>query len=239
MGLSTVGAYTSPPKFPLTRLTVHKSSVVHGDLTGVRFKNSLPLPYANTHSQSNVLITAAGTPRLADFGLSKIMAEFEGTSYMTGTGGAVRWAAFELYHMYGEDEEPHPALISTKSDIYSFGSIILQVGHRSLDITTTLIILPSILQMLSGNVPYHYVRAQAAVVILVHSGTLPRRPKRVQGLNDDRVWDFINRCWSSPTQRPTIAEVSTFVRNYHAGLASSPVAPESPWYDQDSIEVCL
>lgn len=51
---------------------------------------------------------------------------------MTGTGGAVRWAAFELYHMYGEDEEPHPALISTKSDIYSFGSIILQVGHRSL-----------------------------------------------------------------------------------------------------------
>lgn len=47
---------------------------------------------------------------------------------MTGTGGAVRWAAFELYHMYNDEEEPHPR-VSTQSDIYSFGSIILQVSH--------------------------------------------------------------------------------------------------------------
>lgn len=58
------------------------------------------------------------------------MAEFEGTSYLTGTGGAVRWAAFELYHMYGDGDEPHSAVISTESDIYSFGSVMLQVSPQ-------------------------------------------------------------------------------------------------------------
>lgn len=31
------------------------------------------------------------------FGLSKVMVEFEGTSYFTGTREAARWAASELY----------------------------------------------------------------------------------------------------------------------------------------------
>ena len=122
---------------------------------------------ANIHSQSNVLITAAGKPCLADFGLSKIMAEFEGTSYLTGTGGAVRWAAFELYHVYGDDDEPQPALISKQSDIYSFGSIILQVSPRSSCVLRTLIILSFIFSDAVGQ-----------DTVLLYPGTSCRRDTR-------------------------------------------------------------
>ncbi|KAF7980407.1 hypothetical protein HWV62_38220 [Athelia sp. TMB] len=188
-----------------------------GDLNKYLARNHDDLTLLHRFQFSNVLITAAGKPCLADFGLSKIMAEFEGTSYLTGTGGAVRWAAFELYHVYGDDDEPQPALISKQSDIYLFGSIILQ--------------------MLSGKIPYYYIRAQAAVVILVHSGTLPRRPERVQGLSDDKVWGFINKCWSAPSQRPTIAEVSAFVHGYHARLGRPSNSYEEPALpDQDFSE---
>lgn len=93
--------------------------------------------------------------------------------------------------------------------------------------------------MLSGKVPYHYIRAQAAVVILVHSGTLPRRDMGVPGLNDDEVWGFINMCWASPTRRPSISEVSNFVHQYHARLVSSRSELQTMWSDPQPIKVRL
>jgi serine/threonine protein kinase len=84
--------------------------VVHGDLTG-----------------SNILINVQGKPCLCDFGLSKILAEFEGTSYFTGTRGAVRWAAIELYR--GLDEDDYLPVINKQCDIYSYGSVMLQASE--------------------------------------------------------------------------------------------------------------
>ena len=54
------------------------------------------------------------------------MVEFEGTSYFTGTRGAVRWAASELYR--GNDDEDYIPVINKECYIYSFGSVMLQVG---------------------------------------------------------------------------------------------------------------
>ncbi|OAX35236.1 kinase-like protein [Rhizopogon vinicolor AM-OR11-026] len=91
---------------------LHDKSIVHGDLTG-----------------SNVLVHGNGRACLADFGLSTILAEFIGTSYLTSTiNGNIRWAAAELFEV-PEDGEEHEAVISlsTECDIYSFGSIALQV----------------------------------------------------------------------------------------------------------------
>ena len=73
-----------------------------------------------------MLINAQGKPCLSDFGLSSLLAEFEGTSYFTGTRGAVRWAASELYYPH-EDEEYIP-VINKECDIYSFGSVMLQAS---------------------------------------------------------------------------------------------------------------
>ena len=104
---------------------VHSNGVVHGDLTGVRTLY-ITIWDLHVHSpQSNILIDDEGKACLCDFGLSSIAAEFQGTSYLTSTiGGNVRWAAPELYRINEDDSIP---TVTTQSDIYSFGSVVLEV----------------------------------------------------------------------------------------------------------------
>jgi serine/threonine protein kinase len=86
--------------------------VIHGDLTG-----------------SNVLIDSNHTARLTDFGLSAFNEDCNdaATSHSLGmAGGAIRWQATELL-----DYQDFPNRTSA-SDIYSFGSLMLQVRTFSL-----------------------------------------------------------------------------------------------------------
>lgn len=80
--------------------------------------------------QTNVLIYGNGRACLADFGLSTIILEFNGTSYFTESiRGSIRWAAAELFEAPEDDDEEEDASVSlgVECDIYSFGSIMLQV----------------------------------------------------------------------------------------------------------------
>lgn len=102
--------------------------IIHGDLTGVSelfkfiFAEILLMEPA---VKANILINATGTACLCDFGLSMIIAEFHGTSYYTSTiTGSVRWSAPELYQV--QDGVTRTGL-SMESDVYSFGSVMLQV----------------------------------------------------------------------------------------------------------------
>lgn len=80
------------------------------------------------YTQSNILISGEGKACLSDFGFSTLLAEFQGTSYFTSLiGGAVRWAAPEMYRI----ENDHIAPANTLSDIYSFGSVMLQVSAKT------------------------------------------------------------------------------------------------------------
>jgi serine/threonine protein kinase len=80
--------------------------------------------------QSNVLVYGNGRACLADFGLSTMVLEFIGPSYMTSSiRGNIRWAAAELFEVPEDGEEEDAAIkLSTECDIYSFGSIFLQVS---------------------------------------------------------------------------------------------------------------
>lgn len=79
--------------------------------------------------QSNVLINGSGKAYLCDFGLSTIRAEFQGTSYFTSSiSGSIRWAAPELYQLKDED---FGTGLTTDCDVYSFGSVILQVSFHA------------------------------------------------------------------------------------------------------------
>jgi hypothetical protein len=61
-----------------------------------------------------------------------MIVEFVGTSYLTSSiKGNIRWAAAELFEVPEDDEEDESEAsvsLSTECDIYSFGSIFLQVN---------------------------------------------------------------------------------------------------------------
>ncbi|KAG1744298.1 kinase-like protein, partial [Suillus lakei] len=157
---------------------LHSKSVVHGDLTG-----------------SNVLIYRNGRACLADFGLSTIILEFIGTSYFTSSiQGNVRWIAAELFDV----PEGNEASLGTECDIYSFGSIILQV--------------------LTCKVPYYNLKRDIAVMGQVAKGVKPEPPKESQ--ISPRHWEFIQRCWSSPASRPLVGEIVAFVARERQALSS-------------------
>lgn len=157
---------------------LHSLMIVHGDLTG-----------------TNVLIQACGKACLADFGLSTLLLEFVGTSnFTTSIRGNIRWAAPELFDIPEADDDGNRYLIlpSPRCDIYSFGSIMVQV--------------------LSGKVPYHWIKNEVQILTLLLKGVKPPRPSNPRIA--DRHWDFIQRCWSSEEQgksRPSIGEVVRYI----------------------------
>ncbi|KAF8836887.1 kinase-like protein [Paxillus ammoniavirescens] len=156
---------------------LHSRMVIHGDLTG-----------------TNVLIDGSGKACLSDFGLATIHHEFLGTSFfMSSSLGNIRWAAPELFQVL-EGEGNQSVLCSSETDMYSFGSIMLQV--------------------LSGKVPFsgsitRHVYCKVA---------LGYRPPRETGWDGqpipDVYWHLIERCWDqAPSKRPSSSEVLEFMRN--------------------------
>ncbi|KAK0213720.1 TKL/TKL-ccin protein kinase [Armillaria fumosa] len=155
---------------------LHSFNIIHGDLSG-----------------SNILINDQGKALLGDFGLSSIVAEFDETSCMTsGVSGAVRWADASLYKLLlRDDEDDKMPPLTTMSDIYSFGSVTLEI--------------------LSGRIPYHYVRTDVQVVIELHNGKKPRRP--ATSFVTNAQWDFIQRCWADdPQERPDVGQALASVQ---------------------------
>lgn len=157
---------------------LHLCSIIHGDLTG-----------------SNVLLTSDLRAQLSDFGLSTIVMQSDAQtpdSFTSGLGGAVRWADSALFaglHTAGDagDEEWKPPPLTYKSDVYSLGSVMLEI--------------------LSGRQPYHYIATDAQVVIELHKGNKPRRP--AQSFVDDGQWELIQWCWSQPPEdRPDVHDIA-------------------------------
>jgi serine/threonine protein kinase len=74
--------------------------------------------------QHNVVIDRRGDAYVTDFGLSAILAECDNLPFDTLHPGSVRWAAPELINLHTDEEAGKP---TTYSDIYSFGSVALEV----------------------------------------------------------------------------------------------------------------
>ena len=77
--------------------------------------------------KSNVLINDQGKACLCDFGLATVVGEFMDTTKSSVLGGAVRWAAPEVYDIPGDQNDSRVVGPTMSSDIYSFGSLALEV----------------------------------------------------------------------------------------------------------------
>ncbi|KAG9312363.1 kinase-like domain-containing protein [Chiua virens] len=166
-----------------------------------------------TGRQNNVLLDADYTARLSDFGFASLMGNIpEGLAYLqwsTVRPGAIRWTAPEQI-----DSEENPN-VTTKSDIYSFGCLALQV--------------------LSGKIPWSEVRKDAAVVLRLAKAKQPGRP--ASRSIDDSHWDLIQSCWSPIEERPTaeaiIFKIQCFLN------ACPPSRPLCDWLESLSSQASI
>ncbi|KAG1887236.1 kinase-like domain-containing protein [Suillus subluteus] len=147
------------------------NAVVHGGLTG-----------------SNVLIGRDRTPYLADFGLSGILTQLPGMTYiamMSCHPGALRWSAPELF-----SAEESASSVTTQSDIYSFGSIMLQV--------------------LTGNLPWSHLTREFQMYQVIMERK--KHPCPADAHITGHHWNFMTSCWSKTAiNRPSAEEALQFI----------------------------
>ncbi|KAG1738758.1 kinase-like domain-containing protein [Suillus lakei] len=158
---------------------LHFRNIIHGDL--------MPL---------NVLIDENGNALLADFGLSRLLADHE-TSFFDSHGpGAIRWAAPEIIPLDPENPNEEVSKPNKASDIYSFGCIMMQV--------------------LSGLFPY-FGMGETSVTVAKFKRILPARP--TQPAIADVYWRYFEQCWSPRVEtRPSVDEVVEYIKAEHDRL---------------------
>ncbi len=95
--------------------------------------------------------------------------------------------------------EPDFDIYRAKSDIYSFGMLMLET--------------------LTGLHPFHYIRPDAKVIFDVIKGVRPKRPtlKEAPQLTDE-LWQLMTECWDhDQLKRPSAGEVLNRIYTIHAG----------------------
>ncbi|KAG2142771.1 kinase-like domain-containing protein, partial [Suillus bovinus] len=135
---------------------LHAHSIVHGDISGL-----------------NILVDYEGRAQLCDFGVMPLLAEIPTLAQPSGgIRSAVRWTDPQLFE--AQKGEINPYVPTKQTDIYSIGSIILQ--------------------LLTGMIPYHDIKDNIRVLVLSSRGVKPKRPQETFVTN--LQWSFIQRCWS-------------------------------------------
>ncbi|KAF8610189.1 hypothetical protein BDV93DRAFT_540063 [Ceratobasidium sp. AG-I] len=182
-------------------------TIVHGDLRA-----------------ANVLVSANGEALLADFGLSRIVAEEEGpvvASTSLSNAGSFRWMAPELFESDANSSSP----VSAASDVWSFGMLCLEV--------------------LTGLPPYQYCYNDGQVIAKLIHRILPDRPTPLDDMYElglsDEMWVLMQRCWNwNAAARPEMRTLASEVRGHHLehmrqfGVAGCWVLTVFPWVEQNN-----
>lgn len=172
------------------------------------------------------MIDADGTALLSHYGLSTLVDErgFPLFGQLEPELGTVRWTAPEC--LTGENGSATRNVPTKKSDIYSFGSIMLQVcGDRFPNLFLPVLkCIGCAEQVLSGKIPYHYHERGEDIMSAISRRETPTRPDD-RRLSDDR-WMFIQECWSSISNlRPSSMEIVEFAK-HDLNLYSETVTPK-------------
>jgi serine/threonine protein kinase len=203
-------------------ILVHGKDIVHGDLSGVGLIFTIQYTEFNELNccQTNIFVDESGNIRIADFGLSMLLAEAENEMFNLTAAhdvtfdsvqvGNTRWMAPEFLEFDFEDgRESHLPLKPTKpGDIYSFGCVMLQVRWFVMIPDSTTFLPWS--KILSGKEPYGRIINATQVITAIMRGWGPFRGVEIHMNETHR--DLSSQCLTKePEQRPSIVEVTTIV----------------------------
>jgi len=131
----------------------------------------------------NILVLDSGVPCLSDFGLSRSL-KVEDMSTTSELAGCLRWMSPELLVDH--------VIASSSSDVWAFGMTVLEI--------------------MSGNRPYHEFKKDAVVLGQIKDGLTPLRPQgsAAFSLITDQLWTLCELCWAlQPNQRPSMEKVTS------------------------------
>ncbi|KAJ7797931.1 kinase-like domain-containing protein [Mycena olivaceomarginata] len=131
---------------------------------------------------ANILVTPSHRACIADFGVSSIVkaitVRFTHTTAKKG-GGTANYLSPELYR----GDHSHFG-----SDVYAFSCVCYEI--------------------MTGNVPFHDLQHEMAVMFKVLAGDRPSRPMSCSAPALDGLWALMQKCWAQDAQmRPTAAEI--------------------------------
>ncbi|KAF8593840.1 WD40 repeat-like protein [Ceratobasidium sp. AG-I] len=143
---------------------------------------------------NNVLVSNDGTLKINDFDHAVLAGSTLHFSTTTRAGGGtLRWMAPELLQSDEDDEEDEtlPGAVRCKpTDIYALGMTMLEV--------------------VTGNVPYQEYQQDMGVYHAIDARQPPRRPQELAGPESQAtfMWDLLMRCWDhDPLARPNAQSV--------------------------------
>ncbi|KAG8738679.1 hypothetical protein FRC10_006596 [Ceratobasidium sp. 414] len=168
--------------------------VVHGDIKA-----------------SNVLMQDDGTPMLADFGLSRIVAEMSTGLTTSSCRGSYRWMSPELF---GGVDDQIQVLVTTASDVWAFGCLCFEI--------------------LTDTLPWANIKNDIAVIQNV--GSWGQRPPMVPIDESSVIGHILRHCWMyEPSDRPIMCDIEIALRTGDVSrldqpqcILKPPVQPESP-----------
>ncbi|KAG9119412.1 Microtubule-associated protein, microtubule dynamics during spindle orientation, partial [Ceratobasidium sp. 392] len=133
----------------------------------------------------NVLISSSGAPMLADFGSAVLKDRtLQFTATTKATSISFRWAAPELFEQ--------SCIHSMEADVYALGMTILET--------------------ITGNVPYYGKGEPAVMFAVVLRGEPPARPEDdipSDSEQGNELWALLLSCWSKqPNERPHAGKVA-------------------------------
>ncbi|KAG8812645.1 hypothetical protein FRC17_001920 [Serendipita sp. 399] len=149
---------------------------------------------------ANILIDDSGEARLCDFGLVRLVQEYDVPSGMTTTTahtGTARYLAPEL--VVSDDPKP-----STETDCHALGCIALEFAYR--------------------RPPYAHRNSNTPVGPLyadIIKGVPPcPRPVPVYDHDGhDLLWDLLEACWNAdPQQRPSSTQIYNYLSEHEATI---------------------
>lgn len=153
-----------------------------------------------------MLVNSKGQSCLSDFGIARVISDQ--TLWHTSTSkapGSTRWQAPELL-------DGTQNVVTVETDVFSWARTVLVLVEFPHGATH----LKKEQEILSGEIPFHTLRLEAAVILaVVYEKQLPSVPEHV--VIENLQWRFLTRCWDYTVEsRPSTTDL---VRSVYSTFA--------------------